>query len=154
VERDHTRRILSELEGLFATANAEKRALQGIGVGLGPGSYTGLRVGHATAQGLARGLGISFGGLSSLEATAANVLAEGETGIVALDARRGNVYAGLYEKISGTVNMVEEGKKVARDALRAAHPDLPYFEDEAPDASYLARCCFEGRAASKNLIYL
>ena len=154
VERDHTRRILGELEQLFHTSGATKSDLTGIGVGLGPGSYTGLRVGHATAQGLARGLSISYGGLSSLEAIAANVLVEGETGIAALDARRDNIYAGVFKKQDETIMVVRKGEKVARDTIRITHPKLPYFEDKAPDAGYLARCIYDGKATDKNLIYL
>lgn len=154
VERDHTLRIIGEIEKLFKTNSTHKKDLKGVGIGLGPGSYTGLRVGHAAAQGLARGLGIRFGGLGSLEATAAGVLKEGETGIVAMDARRGNVYAGLFEKQQDTIIVIKESEKVARDDFRSAHSNLPYFEDKAPDASYLARCFYKDKATGKKLIYL
>ena len=154
VERDHTRRILGELEHLFTIADAEKSDLKGIGIGLGPGSYTGLRVGHATAQGLGRGLSISYGGMSSLEAIAAGVLTEAEMGIAALDARRGNIYAGIFEKQNGLINVIQKSEKVDRDTLRSAYPNLSYFEDKEPDASYLARCFYEDKAPGKDLIYL
>ena len=86
IGRDHAKRVLPDLETLFSRAGVAKTDLVAIGVGLGPGSYTGLRVGIATARGLARGLGVPVGGRSTLEAIAFGRLELGEKGIIALDA--------------------------------------------------------------------
>lgn len=153
VERDHAKRILSELERLFQSAGVSKSDVVGIGVGLGPGSYTGLRVGHATAQGLARGLGIAYGGRSTLAAVAARVLDNGK-GVIALDARRENVYAGVFERRGDDVSVMEAPKKWARAVLQQTYPHLPYIEDEVPDASFLAQAFAEGHATDTALIYL
>ena len=55
VGRDHAKRITGALDTLFEQAGLTPGDLRGVSVGVGPGSYTGLRVGIATAQGLARG---------------------------------------------------------------------------------------------------
>ncbi len=74
------------------------RNLAGIAIGLGPGSFTGLRVGLSYAKGLARALGIPITGVSSLDAIAMAARIEPREGLVCpvIDARRGEVYAALY----------------------------------------------------------
>ena len=144
VGREHAARIGVELEKLLKRAAVRRSDLVGVGVGTGPGSYTGLRVGVATAKGIAQGLGIPLRGESSLAAMAAANLTEGEPeGVFALDARRGNVYAGVFELVKGELRYGEV-EKTARDDLKAHYPDLPYFENVAPDAAYLARRAAEG----------
>ena len=73
-------------------------ALAALVVGLGPGSFTGLRVALATAKGMALGAGVPLFGVSSL----ALIAAEAGPGLVApvLDARQGDVFAALY-KVDG-----------------------------------------------------
>ncbi len=144
VGRDHAARVGVELEELLKRAAVRRSDLAGIGVGTGPGSYTGLRVGVATAKGIAQGLGIPLRGESSLVAMAAASLSEGEPkGVIALDARRGNVYAGVFELAKGELRY-DKVAKVARGDLKAQYPDLPYYENVAPDAAYLARRAAEG----------
>ncbi|MBU2540643.1 MAG: tRNA (adenosine(37)-N6)-threonylcarbamoyltransferase complex dimerization subunit type 1 TsaB [Candidatus Omnitrophica bacterium] len=70
-----------------------------IAVGLGPGSFTGLRVGIATALGLAQGAGLEIIGIGSLDLIAANVSGVGNSDICAIvDARRDNLYAAIYQR--------------------------------------------------------
>ena len=152
--RDHAERLLGELENLLGKAGVSKRQLAGVGVGLGPGSYTGLRVGVAAARGLARGLGVPLGGGGTLQAVAAKTLAAGETGVCALDARRGNVYGGVFRRQGEDVTTLVSAGKWERAALRASQPDLPYFEDAAPDAGYLAKLIFTGAARAVEPVYL
>lgn len=73
-------------------------AVQRIGIGLGPGSFTGLRIGIATAKGLAASLGLPLVGVCTLDALGAG-LREGGKGssfLTVLDARRGEAFAALY----------------------------------------------------------
>lgn len=139
VGRDHAKRVTTALDELFARAGLTPRDLRGITVGVGPGSYTGLRVGVALARGLARGLDLPLRGESTLLALAATALSERvPRGVVALDARRGNVYAGTFVLEGGLLEQQGELVKTSRE--EAQQGPSPYFENVAPDASYLARC--------------
>lgn len=91
--------VLEELLGDFgAAARVRPLPLARIFVGLGPGSYTGLRVGLATAQALAFATGAELHGLASFEALAFAHLAPGESGSVAFDGRAASFYHARYRR--------------------------------------------------------
>ena len=97
---DHSAELLPAIANLLERAEVGWRDLDSIGVGVGPGTFTGLRIGVATARGLGQALGIPLRPVSSLEALAAG-LAEtaGRTGralVPLIDARRRQVFAALY----------------------------------------------------------
>lgn len=138
--RDHAARIVPELERLFQRARLEPGRVDGIGVGVGPGSYTGVRVGVATARGLARAWGVPLGGGSTLAALALRGLRPGEEGVAALDARRATVYAAAFRRPADPTDfrLVPLGavRKVARADLYAEGGRL--VEGVPPDAAHLA----------------
>lgn len=92
----HATRLLPLADELLAEAGLDWRSLQRVAVGVGPGTFTGLRVGVATARGLAHSLALDLVGVSSLHALAHRALHEGRPGSVlaAIDARRGEIFAG------------------------------------------------------------
>jgi tRNA threonylcarbamoyladenosine biosynthesis protein TsaB len=82
-------RILEDADGLLAETGLERTAIEGLVVGTGPGSYTGLRMGLVTARALAFALEAPVAGVSTLTA-----LAHGAPGARPLiDGRRGEVFA-------------------------------------------------------------
>jgi tRNA threonylcarbamoyladenosine biosynthesis protein TsaB len=88
-----------EIERVLGEAGASLDQLKGFAVGLGPGSFTGLRVGLATIKGLAYARKLPVGGTSSLRALAVAALRGGRADrLVAalLDARHGELYAGVF----------------------------------------------------------
>jgi len=99
----HASDLLARLARLLERAGVERRGgrlqLGAVFAGLGPGSYTGLRVGLATAMGLARASGAALYGLPSFEALAFAELAPGEEGTVVLDARAGRFYHARYRRV-------------------------------------------------------
>jgi tRNA threonylcarbamoyladenosine biosynthesis protein TsaB len=96
----HAEAVLVELEAAVEAAGGwEEIGL--LAVGLGPGSFTGLRVGIATARGIAQALGkpiVGIGTLTSLaRGIAENRAAAGRPRLAVLDARRGQAFAALFD---------------------------------------------------------
>ncbi len=93
----HTTALLAEIERA-AEAAGGWGAVERIAVGVGPGSFTGLRVGIATARALGLSQGLPLSGVGTLDTLGRGlgVAAEGRGCLVALDARRGEVAAALY----------------------------------------------------------
>lgn len=87
-----------ELERLLLEARVSRAELTGFVVGLGPGSFTGLRIGVATLKGLAYGLRLPLAGASSLRAIASEAqrVDPVDALVVLLDARQGEVYAACF----------------------------------------------------------
>jgi tRNA threonylcarbamoyladenosine biosynthesis protein TsaB len=95
----HATRLLPLADRLLAQAGLRWDSLERIAVGVGPGTFTGLRVGVATARGLAQSLALDLVGVSSLRALAHRALREHSSGggggvLAAIDARRGEAFAG------------------------------------------------------------
>ena len=98
--RRHVESLAPAIEQVLAQSEIPLSALDVVVVDVGPGLFTGLRVGIATAQGLAQGLGIGVLAISSLEVLAAQAVAAGWPGAVlsVVDARRGEVFSAAYER--------------------------------------------------------
>jgi len=109
----HATRLLSLASGLLVEAGVGWDELERIAVGVGPGTFTGLRIGIATARGLAQSLGVTLVGVSSLRALAYGVSdrtanddagadgtprADDDTGVLSvIDARRGEAFVAAYD---------------------------------------------------------
>ena len=127
--------LLEDVDALLRQAGARTGDLQGLAVGTGPGSFTGLRVGLATARGLALSLGLPVAGVSTLDALAAG--APGALPVI--DARRGEVFVLQDEPRvlapqdlqldAGTV-CVGDGAVRYRAALEAKGAEIPPDRDE------------------------
>lgn len=91
----HARELLGATEAA-ADAAGGWDGVGTIAVGIGPGSFTGLRIGVATARGLAQGLGRELAPVGSLRALALGIGGDGPL-LPVIDARRGQVFAALYE---------------------------------------------------------
>jgi tRNA threonylcarbamoyladenosine biosynthesis protein TsaB len=110
--RRHGRDLIPRIRDLLACAGLRADHLDAIAVGLGPGSYTGLRIGLTAAKTLAYATGAALIALDSLEIWA-NAAAGGSQQIhVVADAQRGDVYAAEYHRRepSGPVEVVVESR--------------------------------------------
>lgn len=109
LNKNHSVRLMPAIVALMKDAGVQPKELERIVVAHGPGSYTGVRIGVTTAKTLAWSLGIPLVGVSSLEVLAQN--GRYFNGVVApiFDARRGQVYTGLYQSEAGVMtNIIED----------------------------------------------
>ncbi|HTR51713.1 MAG TPA: tRNA (adenosine(37)-N6)-threonylcarbamoyltransferase complex dimerization subunit type 1 TsaB [Kofleriaceae bacterium] len=91
--------LLVKIDELCRDAGVAPRELEAVAVGAGPGSFTGLRIGMATAKGIAFAAGRPLWVASSLAALAWRVReVDADVVVAVIDARRGEVYAGAYAR--------------------------------------------------------
>lgn len=128
--------LLPVVEDMLAGAGRRIQDLTAVGVTTGPGSFTGIRIGVATAKGLAWGLGCDLVGVTSLAAMAAALLAENpdaQWAVPVLDARRGEVFAGVFRREGPWVRPVVEPAALKPDQwwqqvlTAVGDPELPLF---------------------------
>jgi tRNA threonylcarbamoyladenosine biosynthesis protein TsaB len=97
VGRAHAERILGMVDAVLIEADVRLSGLDGIAASIGPGSFTGVRISVAVAQGLAFGADLKVVPITTLEALALQVLhASGDRALACLDARMGEVYWGCF----------------------------------------------------------
>ena len=104
----HSETLLPLIDEMLRAAGLGPKDIEGVACGAGPGSFTGLRIGLATAKGLCYALDRALVTVSSLAALALEAPAEGELCLALLDARKGEVYAGLYRRDGATPQPVVE----------------------------------------------
>lgn len=98
IGRGHAQEILKMIDRILAEGGVTLADLSGIAAGVGPGSFTGVRVSVAVAQGLALGAELPVVAITSLETLAVEALGRGAQRVLAcLDARMGEVYWSAFE---------------------------------------------------------
>ena len=127
--------VLEDVDALFRQAGARPIDVAGIAVGTGPGSFTGVRIGLATARGLSLALGVGVAGVSTLDALAAGA----PDALPVIDARRREIFVGgpvpqvlapsELELEPGSV-CVGDGAVHYRETLEAAGAVIPPDDDD------------------------
>jgi tRNA threonylcarbamoyladenosine biosynthesis protein TsaB len=153
----HGEQLTPLVERVLSDAGADRHDVTAVAVGVGPGPYTGLRVGLVTARTLGFVLDVPVYGVCSLDALAVEAVDTGAVGgpfVVATDARRKEVYLAAYDEDGARVS----GPAVDRPAAVAT--DLPVVGEGAvlypeafpnrigpvrPSAAWLARAVAEER---------
>jgi tRNA threonylcarbamoyladenosine biosynthesis protein TsaB len=162
VPRRHGEFVAPAIRFCLDQAGLTAERLTGVAVGLGPGLFTGLRVGIATAQSLAASLHLPAVGMSSLDVLAFQVRYAPELICAVIDARRGELYWAFYRALPGGVQrqdglrlgtieqltaelesqgddilVVGDGAMAHRRALEQTGAELAGPENGWPDASVL-----------------
>ncbi len=130
-KRDHSVHLMKKVEAVCSAGGITPDELDGIVVGVGPGSYTGVRIGVTVAKVLAWTLGKPLYTVSSLA-----LMASGTEGLVlsCVDARRGNAFLGLYEVGPTKMEVVEEDRHTDLEAFIKGLPTNPRVMTEGrPD---------------------
>lgn len=147
--RGQAERLMPMLEEMLAEAGLDWRSLDVLGVGIGPGNFTGVRLSVSAARGLALSLGIPAIGVSTLEA-----LAEGcpRPLAVVLDARRGAAYGQVFGADTAQPPRLAETEAWAEElaglpVLGLSLPQSPALAPRTPLAVAIARIAAR-RAAS------
>jgi tRNA threonylcarbamoyladenosine biosynthesis protein TsaB len=148
--------LLEDVDALLRQAGAHTRELDALAVGIGPGSFTGVRVGLATARGIALALGVPVAGVSTLAALAAG--APGAVPVV--DARRKEVFilegeprvlAPSEVEVKTGTTYVGSGAVRYRTVFEAAGAQIPRDKDERhlPRARFHAALARDFRPAEQ-----
>jgi tRNA threonylcarbamoyladenosine biosynthesis protein TsaB len=132
----HSRRLLGAIDWLLQTIEMDLNHISAVAVGTGPGSFTGLRIGMATAKGLAHGKGLPLIGISSLDAIAVGVRSTRLICVV-MDARKKEIYCCFYRCTPGSrlvrcsepavmtpdklADLIKEPVTMAGDGVRVYH---------------------------------
>ncbi|MBI5628731.1 MAG: tRNA (adenosine(37)-N6)-threonylcarbamoyltransferase complex dimerization subunit type 1 TsaB [Candidatus Rokubacteria bacterium] len=92
----HSERLMATVDRLLSDSGWDLDRLEGLAVSVGPGSFTGLRIGVSTAKGLALALGTPLAAVPTLDALAHALPFTSDPVCPILDAKKGEVYASLY----------------------------------------------------------
>ncbi|MFC1809626.1 tRNA (adenosine(37)-N6)-threonylcarbamoyltransferase complex dimerization subunit type 1 TsaB [Candidatus Omnitrophota bacterium] len=92
----HSKNLIHFLDKMLHDANLSMDKIDHIACGVGPGSYTGLRIGHSFVKGLALSRNIPVFPFSSLELIAYNIKPKHDKILVCINARRGKLYCGVF----------------------------------------------------------
>jgi len=113
----HSSMLVPEIEKMIRASRFKLEELDVIAVGLGPGSFTGLRVGMAVAKTMVFALRAQIIGVSSLEARARTALSEDGDIAVALDAKKSKIYGAIYRRAEGRFKPLFKPSLVTADVF-------------------------------------
>ncbi|MCD8174682.1 MAG: tRNA (adenosine(37)-N6)-threonylcarbamoyltransferase complex dimerization subunit type 1 TsaB [Phascolarctobacterium sp.] len=123
----HSAHLVPQIEKLFNECTVKKSDIDLVAVSIGPGSFTGLRIGLATAEALAYTWQCSLHGVETLKGMAYNMPREGILLSPVLNAQKGNYYQGIYKWQSGKVEELQSACVVGKEELfsNIASIDMP-----------------------------
>jgi len=116
-KKDMSARLSCHIESILKAASLTFKKVDVLVVGLGPGSFTGLRVGLATAKAISYSLNIPIIGVASLDAIAYGLPEDDAQICVVMDARRNLLYACRYEKKEGQLKRLSDYMLVSAEDL-------------------------------------
>ncbi|MDH4171700.1 MAG: tRNA (adenosine(37)-N6)-threonylcarbamoyltransferase complex dimerization subunit type 1 TsaB [Acidimicrobiia bacterium] len=115
--RRHAESLAPQIDFIRHQARIELSEISVVAVDVGPGLYTGLRVGIASAMALAHGLGVPMIGVASLDLVAWPVRYTRRLIVAVLDARRGEVFHACYRSVPGGVQRITDYRVTPPDEL-------------------------------------
>lgn len=124
--KTHSQQLLPHIEQLLALAETSKEAVEAVAASIGPGSFTGLRIGLATAKALAYALQIPLVGVPTLEALAYGCPVPGAVLAPTMDAQKGNIYLALYRWQANRLQQIAPPRVLEH---RAAFAELAAYSE-------------------------
>ncbi len=116
-KKTHSQTLLPMLDEIVKMTDMDLQTIDAIAVAGGPGSFTGLRIGSATAKGLGLALNKPLIHIPTLEGMAYNLYGSSAVVCPIMDARRKQVYTGIYRFTEGKLEVLEEQMAIAVDEL-------------------------------------
>lgn len=113
----HSQTVMSMAQALLESCGYTAKDLGAVAVAAGPGSFTGVRIGVAAAKGLAWGGQIPCYGVSTLEAMAQNLGVHNGIVLPVMDARRSQVYNGVFRAENGVLTRLTEDRAISLEDL-------------------------------------
>ncbi len=108
IKLNHSDTVMTSIDTLFALTGHNIKEVEKIAVSIGPGSFTGIRVGVGTAKGLAYSLGVPIVGINELDLIANMANNTDKTIISTIDARKERVYYASYRYVDGNIKRTSE----------------------------------------------
>lgn len=115
--RRHAESLAPQIEFVLSQARVEIDEISVVAVDVGPGLYTGLRVGISTAMATAFGLSVPMIGVTSLDLIAFPLRHTRRLIVAAIDARRGELFTAFYRQVPGGMQRVTEPRVITPDDL-------------------------------------
>lgn len=136
----HSEKMMPQLEIMLAQCNIDKKAITDIAISIGPGSFTGLRIGLAAAKTMAFALGINITGVPTLKALAYNITAPSAILSPMVDGQKGNVWQAAYIWLDGKIKELQPAQlksfsTVIKDLSGKQENVILLGENIAPDAA-------------------
>ena len=116
-KKTHSQTLLPMLDELAKMIELDMETIDAIAVAGGPGSFTGLRIGSATAKGLGLALKKPIVNVPTVDGLAYNLVGNQNVVCPLMDARRNQTYTGLYEFVNGGMNILSEQCAVGIDEI-------------------------------------
>ena len=113
----HSRTLMPIVKHLFQNTGIAPQELDAIAVAVGPGSFTGIRIGVSAAKGLAFSLDKPAAAVSTLAAMARNAAFAGGLILCAMDARRGQIYNAVFSAEGGVLTRLTPDRAISLDDL-------------------------------------
>jgi len=123
IKNIHAAKLFPLIHSVLAMASFEQKNLSGIAVSIGPGSFTGLRIGLSAAKGIALGCGIQIVAVPTLQALAAAAPVKDGYICSVLQARTNKFYAAVFARDNYKDALVQDVKVFSPDELAASAPD-------------------------------
>lgn len=129
----HSRRLFTDIDAVVRNSQRDASEIDAVAVTIGPGSFTGLRIGLSAAKGLCLAHGSSLVTIPTLEVLAGRLPFSRHPICAMLDARRGEVYAGLYDTSAGMPRVLKPPRAIDPKALvtELRHTEIIFAGDGA-----------------------
>lgn len=135
-KKTHSQTLLPMLDEIARMIELDLNTIDAIAVAAGPGSFTGLRIGSATAKGLGLALDKPLVHVPTVDALAYNLYGTDRVICPLMDARRNQVYTGIYEFRNNELSVIEPqmavGIEVIAGKLRALGREVVFLGDGVP----------------------